>query len=54
MAQYAVRMYKIRTGEIHAVFKPRLDDDNEHERRGPHDEGRCGKCKALGRNCMDK
>ena len=55
MAEYAVRQYLIRTGEIDAVFEPRLDDEDDgHESKGPHDEERCGKCKALGRNCMGK
>ena len=48
MAQYAVRQYLIRTGEIDTVFKPHIDDID----KGPHDEERCGKCLALGYNCM--
>lgn len=50
MARYAVRLYQIRTGEIDAVFKPRIDDDGD-DTKGPHDEERCGKCKALGHPC---
>ena len=54
MAEYAVRQHLIKKRkEIHAVFKPRGDDDR-HETKGPHDEKRCGKCRALRRNCMGK
>ena len=54
MADYAVRQYLIRTGQI-TGFKARLDDDDDgHESKGPHDEQRCGKCLAQGHNCMGK
>ena len=51
MAEYAVKRYLIKTGELHAVFNPKLDDGDRETQGGPHDEERCGKCKRLGRSC---
>ena len=51
MAEYAVRGFLIKTGELHAVFNPRVDDDDMGTQRGPHDEERCGRCRRLGTSC---
>ena len=52
MAQYAVKKYKIKTGELAAVFNPRIEETRGDPERGPHDEMRCSKCRALGYTCM--
>jgi hypothetical protein len=52
MACYAVRKYLIRIGEIEVT--PVSDTDTTVTKGGPHDQKRCGKCKALGRSCWNK
>jgi hypothetical protein len=51
MAEYATKRYLIKTGELEAVFNPRIGDDDRETQGGPHDEERCGKCRRLGRSC---
>ena len=50
MAEYAVKRYLIKTGNLEQVFNPSINTEGETE-GGPHDEKRCGKCKRLGRSC---
>ena len=50
MAEYAVKRYRIRTGDLEQVFNPSINEERETE-GGPHDEERCGRCRRLGRSC---
>ena len=50
MAQYAVKKFLIKTKRLVPEFNPSNASTDETQ-GGPHDEGRCGKCKRLGRSC---
>ena len=50
MAEYAVKRYRIRTGDPKQV--PFYSSISERETEGgPHDEERCSRCRRLGRSC---
>ena len=49
MAKLVVNRFLIKTGRIRYV--PRVSTNTDKTEGGPHDEGRCGKCKRLGRSC---
>ncbi|XP_064394033.1 uncharacterized protein MAL13P1.304-like isoform X4 [Halichondria panicea] len=49
MAKWVVKGFLLKTGRIQHV--PRDSTDTDKTEGGPHDEGRCGKCKRLGRSC---
>lgn len=50
MAEFVVRKYLIKTGKLRPVYHPHSAEWEETQ-GGPHDEGRCGKCRRLGRSC---
>ena len=50
MAEWACKQYQIRTGIVDRPA-PAVHDEADHDSKGPHDEMRCGMCKALGRSC---
>ena len=52
MAKWVVKGFLIKTRRIQYV--PRESTDTDQTEGGPHDEGRCGKCKRLGRSCWKK
>ena len=52
MAFYAVQRYLVKTGKrVRLVNEPLEAAPQAPDSRGPHDEGRCAMCKALGRSC---
>ena len=56
MAEYAVNQYLIRSGRKERPVNPFHFDDmyDALDDRPPHDEGRCGRCKKLGRSCWKR
>ena len=51
MARFVVEKYLIRIGELEIL--PVSGNDGTMTKGGPHDQDRCGKCKALGRSCWN-
>ena len=51
MAEYAVKRYLIKTGELDSVFNPSIGDSDRETQGGPHDEDRCSRCRRLGGSC---